>query len=143
LKTSLLHLLSRVRSAAFRYLEKHLEEAGLSEISVAHGDVLFVVARAKALEVQEIAAALGKDKSTVSSIVSQLEAHGYLARARDPGDARRAIIRLTPLARRITPRMLAISRGFNARLLAGISRQERKFLEELLRRMDTNLAELE
>ncbi|MEQ9366657.1 MAG: MarR family transcriptional regulator, partial [Leptospirales bacterium] len=138
-EANLLYLISQVRMQAFRYLEAELQKAGLADLPVSFGDVLFVVARTQPIEMQEIGLALRKDKSTMTNVVKELEKRGYVKRSRDPEDRRRVRVELTPRASGALPTFRRISRRFNRRLTRGFAPEEREVLRAALERMSVNM----
>ena len=125
---------------AFRYLEAELQKAGLADLPVSAGDVLFVVARQKVLEMGELSQALRKDPSTIANVVKDLERRGYVRRERDPEDRRRVRVSLSPKARKAVPVFYRISRRFNQRFLRGVAAEQRQELVQLLDRLMDNLS---
>lgn len=140
-EANLLYLISQVRMQAFRYLEAELQKAGLPDLPVSFGDVLFVVARHQPIEMQEIGLALRKDKSTMTNVVNQLEKRGYVIRTRHPEDRRRVRVELTAQATEALPAFLKISRRFNRRLMRGFQPAEREVLQQSLERLLGNMAD--
>lgn len=135
-----LFLLSQVRMLAFRYLESELQAAGLADLPVSYGDVLFAAARTQPIEILEIARQVRKDKSTVSAVLKDLTRRGYVTRSRDPEDRRRVLVQLTARARAALPTFLKISRKLNRRLFRGFSPAEQAELRSYLERLTVNLS---
>jgi DNA-binding MarR family transcriptional regulator len=77
------------------YLSFHRRDAPRSELTGASRAVLQHLALTGPLTVGEAAQHLGRAQSVVSEIITQLEAHGLLARERDPHDRRRTLVWLT------------------------------------------------
>lgn len=82
------------------------------------------------------------DKVTVSRAVAYLVKKGYLLRKRDKTDRRRSILRLSKEGRRAYERIIPIGRDFEARLLEVLTREEKRQLDGLLRRLDARAAQL-
>ena len=72
----------------------------LAEVSGAQTELIRLVRRTPNLAVAEAAAELGLAPNTVSTLVSQLVAHGVLQRTRDSADRRVARLELTTSATR-------------------------------------------
>jgi DNA-binding MarR family transcriptional regulator len=137
-KTHFLFLITRIKQRSLAFLEAELARAGLEEISPAHGDILYVLHRNGPVSLKEIARHTRKDKSTVTGVVQRLEERGYLARERDPEDARVTRVKLTEKAAALAPRLFAVSNRLKARLFRGFSANERETLLRLLAKMERN-----
>ena len=70
---NVLYLIGKIRAAAFRHLEEAMRARGIPDISPAHGDVLFIIARREPVEMGEIGRLTGRGKSTVTGIINYLE----------------------------------------------------------------------
>ena len=70
-------------------------------------EFLQVISRTPACRVQDIAAELSITVGGTSKIVDRIEASGYCARSANPGDRRSSIIRLTPVGKRLLPKLTA------------------------------------
>ena len=83
--------------AAYRqaYLRFHRRDGKRSELTGASRAVLTHLSLSGPLTVGDLAGHLDRAQSVVSDIVSGLEAKGFLAREKDPGDRRRTLVWLT------------------------------------------------
>ena len=70
-------------------------------------EFLQVISRTPACRVQDIAAELSNTVGGTSKIVDRIEASRYCARRANPGDRRSSIIRLTPVGKRLLPKLTA------------------------------------
>lgn len=100
-------------------------------ISEAHA--LAELARGEMLSQNELGARLRLEKSTVSRLVSQLAARGWLERERDPGDGRAVCLRLTKRGADVAGEIAQARRGKFAVVLERIPADER---DEVLRALD-------
>lgn len=95
-------------------------------IAVSQAHALAELAAAGPLAQWELAAGLGLSKSTVSRLVGQLEALGWVERARDSGrDARVVHLRLTPEGQRMSAQVARARHERMARLLARLPEPDR------------------
>jgi DNA-binding MarR family transcriptional regulator len=83
------------------------------------------------------------DKVTVSRAVARLVESGRLARRIDEADRRSALLRLTAKGRATYGKIVPLARGYESRLLAGLSDRDRALLDRLLQRMGEGLDGLE
>jgi MarR family transcriptional regulator, transcriptional regulator for hemolysin len=83
---------------------------------------------------QELAAALGIDRSTMVSLVDRLEAAGLARRLPSATDRRAREIVITPKGRRVLQRARDLAARVEDEVLAGLAADERRQLVALLRR---------
>jgi DNA-binding MarR family transcriptional regulator len=101
-------------------------------VAVAEAHALMDLAAFGPLRQGELAARLQLEKSTVSRLVRQMEAHGWIQRNSDHHDGRAVLIRLTRSGRD-TARDLARARQEKfARILAAIPEDKRSMVMEAI-----------
>lgn len=83
------------------------------------------------------------DKVMVSRAVARMEESGHLARQIDESDRRSNLLRLTRKGRATYARIVPLARGYEARLLSGLTARDRALLDRLLHRMGAGLDGLE
>ncbi|MFI2436700.1 MarR family winged helix-turn-helix transcriptional regulator [Streptomyces sp. NPDC018693] len=94
-------------------------------ISVSEAHALSELAQEEELRQVELARRLRLQKSTVSRLVGQLSARGWLERAPAPGDGRGVVLRLTPSGRQAARGLAEARRERFSRLLDAIPAHER------------------
>jgi DNA-binding MarR family transcriptional regulator len=95
------------------------------------------------LTLREIAQRLRMDEPTASRIIAGL-VRGRLVRAgRDPRDARRRPLQLTPEGRALADRLTPIAADVRKAVEAGFTAQEKALLRGLLTRVMSNMDRLE
>lgn len=97
LSAGLLTVIGPLRRALRRVGRRGLPE---DPLPTSQAELLRVVRLQPGIGVGEAAQQLGVAANTVSTLVNQLVAAGFLARGRDPADGRAARLELTALARR-------------------------------------------
>jgi MarR family transcriptional regulator for hemolysin len=90
-------------------------------------------AREKAIQ-QELGSALGIDRSTMVSLIDQLEDAGLATRRPSATDRRAREIAITPKGRRLLQRARRLILQAEDEVLSGLTAAERQELEALLRR---------
>ena len=90
-------------------------------------------ARAGAIQ-QELGSALGIDRSTMVSLIDQLESAGLATRRPSATDRRAREIAITTKGRRLLQRARALINQVEDEVLAGLTPEERRDLLTLLRR---------
>jgi DNA-binding MarR family transcriptional regulator len=74
----------------------------------------------------------GIDPSDVVAALNELTTRGFVSRTRDPGDARRNVVTLTPAGRAELRRLDKVVAAVQARFLAPLSDTERRQLVRIL-----------
>lgn len=123
-----IHSLSQTLAAANAFLVSQLEEAGLKGLVPSHGDVLghlFAASETgKHPTMQEIAASIGRDPSTVTALVKKLSDEGYVETRKCPEDLRRTEVHLTKLGASLKGDFERISESLVATQMKGIKPQD-------------------
>jgi MarR family transcriptional regulator, transcriptional regulator for hemolysin len=83
---------------------------------------------------QELGSALGIDRSTMVSLIDELESAGLARRRRSATDRRAREIAITPKGRRLLQRAREVILQVEDEVLAGLTAEERQELLALLRR---------
>jgi MarR family transcriptional regulator for hemolysin len=83
---------------------------------------------------QELGSALGIDRSTMVSLIDQLESAGLARRRPSATDRRAREIAITPKGRRLLQQARGLASQVEDEILAGLSADERRDLLTLLRR---------
>jgi DNA-binding MarR family transcriptional regulator len=126
-----LSVLSNRLSAAIA--ESYSRRYGLS---IPEWRVIAVLALEPGVSAAEVADRTAMDKVAVSRAVQRLLATGRARRETAAGDRRRSVLELTPEGRRIYRRITPALRKYESDLLAGLSAQEQRQLDALLRRLE-------
>ncbi|OYW52895.1 MAG: hypothetical protein B7Y80_19285 [Hyphomicrobium sp. 32-62-53] len=84
---------------------------------------------------KQIVAVTGIDRSTVSDIAARLVKRGWLSRRRDPTDARRYGVKLTPAGKQILNEVLPVAKNVDCHVLAALTAKEQEQLIALLQKI--------
>jgi DNA-binding MarR family transcriptional regulator len=106
-----------------------------SDCPIGSLSVLGVLARNADARVGQVAEILHIDISVASRHLSQLEAHGYVARSPDPADRRAQLIHVTAAGQRQLDEVWASMGDFFGAAIAGWSDTEIAYLTEQLQRL--------
>ena len=134
-RKNLLYSLSAIRQSAFTFLEAAMTDAGITDLSPAHGDILYVIHKLEEAYVKEIVARSHRDKSTVSNIINQLVKKGFVEKRGAPDDGRRVRVRLSEKARIHMESMALISKRLEKKLFSNMSEEEQAILFLLLEKV--------
>jgi len=113
-------------------------EAGFPAVSAS--EALIELLSARGIAQGQLAALLGLEKSTVSRLAAGLERKGWLRRGRDGENQRYVRLYLTPEGRTIAAQVWQAWQSRQARILAGLSAEERAGLAAGLRGLVRGLA---
>jgi DNA-binding MarR family transcriptional regulator len=82
-----------------------------------------------------LAERMGMTKGAISKLADRLLEKNLVERAANPRDGRAQLLALTPLGRRLVPKLAEIADANDAAFFGGLSAGERKRLNELLRKI--------
>jgi DNA-binding MarR family transcriptional regulator len=86
---------------------------------------------------------LATDGATITRLVKQFESEGVLSRRLDPQDNRYTLVSLTVSGQQIVAGLRAAHSLFQARLLAGIPKEEQEMVLRVLERLHDNIRALQ
>ncbi|MFP5222717.1 MAG: MarR family winged helix-turn-helix transcriptional regulator [Acidobacteriota bacterium] len=120
-------------------LNRLFAEAGL-DLTAEQWGALAMLWNRDGLTQQDLASALGLEKSSLSRLVDGLERRGYARRVPGTEDARQKQVRLTTKADSIRDRATAIVQGNLEEARRGIREAELELCRDVLRRVLANLS---
>jgi DNA-binding MarR family transcriptional regulator len=119
---------------------EHTAETAFPAVSASEARALIELLAARGIAQGQLAALLGLEKSTVSRLAAGLERKGWLRRGRDEENQRFMRLYLTPEGRVIAAQVWQAWQSRQARILAGLSAEERAGLAAGLRGLVRGLA---
>jgi DNA-binding MarR family transcriptional regulator len=119
---------------------EHTAEAAFPAVSASEARALIELLAARGIAQGQLAGLLGLEKSTVSRLAAGLERKGWLRRGRDEENQRFVRLYLTPEGRVIAAQVWQAWQSRQARILAGLSAEERAGLAAGLRGLVRGLA---
>ncbi|WP_088226776.1 MarR family transcriptional regulator [Desulfosporosinus sp. FKB] len=132
-------LISKIREKANRFIVLAMTKYGIEGIVTSHGDIINALFNNPRLTMAEIAGKIGRDKSTVTTLVDKLVRFGYVAKERDTEDTRVVYVTLTPKGSELKPIFNTISREVLNALYFDISENEKEELIRILNKIYKNL----
>jgi DNA-binding MarR family transcriptional regulator len=125
---------------AHRAFQRLLEKR-ISPFGVTRGQWYFlrVLWTEDGLSQRELSARVGMMEPTTVIALRSMEKAGLIRRVRSKDDRRRTHVWLTPKAKRMRSRLLAIARGINDDSEQGIDQREIEVMRRVLARMTANL----
>ncbi len=137
---TLVPTVAAIRRRANEYIVRRLEDMGLKGLAPSHASILGRLFTSGDMAMAQLAAAIRRDKSTVTTLVRKLESLGYVARRKAEADARKSLVSLTSKGRALRPGYERIIRELEDMAYQGFSPEERSSLLDLLTRVRENLA---
>lgn len=137
-KNNTFALIAQARGAANDYLTRELNRHGLEGLVPTHGSILAALTMQGEMSMTALAQLIRRRKSTVTALVSKLEALGYVERFASSEDSRVTMVRLTPKGKALQNPFAVISEGLLATGLRGFSDEELQTLQELIIRIIHN-----
>jgi DNA-binding MarR family transcriptional regulator len=101
-------------------------------VAVAEAHALMDLAAFGPMRQGELAARLQLEKSTVSRLVRQMEAHGWMQRESDRDDGRAMLVRLTKRGRQTATQLARARREKFARIVSAIPEDKRSMVVEAI-----------
>jgi DNA-binding MarR family transcriptional regulator len=139
-KTELIiHLIGKIRDKANQFLNTELSNHGIKGIAPSHGDIMGALFLHGELPMNKIAVMIGRDKSTVTTLVNKLIQLGYVERKTDPDDSRVNLISLTDTGRVMENDFWDISQALRKKAYQGLSPAEKETLMQLLTKINENM----
>ena len=89
---------------------------------------------------RELAEAVGIREATLTHHLNAMDAQGLVTRRRDPANRRVHLVELTEAGEAVFARLRDAALAFNERLCRGFTEGDLASLEELLRRLEHNVA---
>lgn len=138
----IVYFISRTKSHMIQFIQNKLTTNHLDDLIPTHGNILTALYESsRPLTMKEIAKKIGKDKSTVTSLVNKLVALGYITKVTSTEDKRITYIHLTEKAYGIKPTFDAISSDVKATAYKNFTEEEKAELLRLLHKLSTNFSE--
>ncbi len=135
----IVYFISRAKANMIKFIENKLKENKLDDLIPTHGNILTALFESdKNLTMKEIAKKIGKDKSTVTSLVNKLITLGYIEKEKCTKDKRVTYIGLTQKSRDIEGSFNFISSQVKETAYSNFTEDEKKEFLRLLRKLSSN-----
>lgn len=130
------YLINRLTFRMNRLLNRDLRTYGLT---ISHWRVLAVLASARSVTINDLAAYAMIEQSTLSRLVMRMEADGLVGRERGEPDGRVVTVSMTARGRETYEQVRALSIAHARRVTMGFSEPEQAGLKQAIRQMIENL----
>lgn len=134
----IMQAIARIRDKANQFLLAELAGHGIKDLSPSHGDIMGALYLHGELSMKQIAGMIGRDKSTVTSLVNRLIRSGYVIKHTDPGDSRVSLVSLTDKGRVLEEDFWDISQALRQKAYKGLTNEEKETLMTLLAKISGN-----
>lgn len=131
-------LMGRISEKSNRYLMQEMGKIGLDGLAPSHGDVIANLFKCQEISMSQLSSAIFRDPSTVTALVNKLKQRGFVQTRKDEEDSRVTIVSLTDSGKALEPRFRAISRELYDIEYQGVTDEERKALQGLLAKINSN-----
>lgn len=135
----IIYFISRTKANMIKFIENRLKENKLDDLIPTHGNILTALYESdKKLTMKEISTKIGKDKSTVTSLVNKLIDLGYVEKEKCTKDKRVTYIGLTQKAHYIEDRFNYISSQVKQTAYNNFTEEEKAEFLRLLKKLSSN-----
>lgn len=135
----IVYFISRTKDNMIKFIDKNLKNNNLNDLIPTHGNILTALYESDGnLTMKEISRKIGKDKSTVTSLVNKLIDLGYVKKDKCSIDKRVTYISLTEKALSIKDRFDFISYQVKETAYKNFTDKEKEEFLRLLKKMSKN-----
>lgn len=137
----IVYFISKTKEKMIKFIEQKLKENNLNDIVPSHGNILTALYENNGkLTMKEIANKIGKDKSTVTSLVEKLINLGYIEKEKCTQDKRVTHVTLTAKGREIEPIFNLISSEVKYTAYKDFTEEEKEIFLRLLKKLNKNFS---
>lgn len=135
----IIYFISRTKDNMIKFIDKNLKLNNLNDLIPTHGNILTALYESNGqLTMKEISKKIGKDKSTVTSLVNKLIILGYVKKDKCLIDKRVTYISLTEKSLTIKDRFDLISSQVKETAYKDFTKEEKEEFLRLLKKMSKN-----
>lgn len=135
----IVYFISKTKKKMLRFIENRLKDHELYNLVPSYGNILTVLYdHGGKMTMKHIADLLGKEKSTITSLVNKLEALGYVEKIKSKEDRRTTFVCLTQMGKDIEEKFEIISKDLQERAYSNFTQAEKEELLRLLKKLNQN-----
>ncbi|MCK8058496.1 MULTISPECIES: MarR family winged helix-turn-helix transcriptional regulator [unclassified Fusibacter] len=135
----IVYFVSKIKKKMTSFIEKKLEENAIYDLVPSYGNILTVLYDHDGkLSMKEIGELLGKEKSTITTLVSKLENQGYVRKVKSDTDKRVTFVELTEKSHQIESKFNQISTEVQDTAYKNFTHEEKSELLRLLKKLNCN-----
>lgn len=137
LENSLFSYISRIRIKSCYFIENEAKKRGIT-LSYSYMRIIIILYFNKKLSMKELTKKLGRDKSTVTSLINKLEAEGYIEKTLSDSDKRMTYIELKEKSQEIVDTIFEISEIFYEKVVEMIGEEDTETLYKINKKLLDN-----
>lgn len=135
----IVYFISKTKKKMVKFIENQLQEKGLNDLVPSYGNILTVLYdHDGALTMKQIGKLLGKEKSTITALISKLEKLGYVEKVKSKDDRRNTYVCLTKKGKAIEKTFDQISSQVQQTAYKNFTNDEKAELLRLLKKLNQN-----
>ncbi len=135
------HQLSHARRLINLFLLCEMEKAGLYGFVPSYGDLISQLCHQSPMTMTDLAEAIHRDRSTVTTLVKKLVQQGFVILQENPQDSRSRLVMLTEKGKGLHAEFRVISEELMTTIYKGINNQDREqfrsTLEQVIQNFET------
>jgi len=135
-----LYLIGKVRVLINQFIISELKKKGINGIVPSHGNIILSLLKNKSLTMSELADKIGKDPSTITTLVKKLNDFGYTQMIKDEEDKRVNRVSLTSKGKELEEAFIIISEEIHNKQYNNISDDEKEVFRQVLNKMIDNFS---
>lgn len=135
-----LYLIGKVRAMINQFIISELKKKGINGIVPSHGNIILSLLRNKSLTMSELADEIGKDPSTITTLVKKLNDFGYTQMIKDEKDKRVNRVLLTSKGKELEEAFVIISEEIHNKQYNNISNSDKEIFRQVLIKMISNFS---
>ena len=132
------HLISKARRNINQFLEDEMHKVDLPGLVPSHGDIIAVLLRIQRMTMSDLADAIQRDRSTVTTLVRKLEKMGYVTMEENPDDTRSHLVSLTEKGQNLKETFCPISESLSLTIWNDIGDADRLQFRSTLQKIIKN-----
>ncbi|WP_028828428.1 MarR family winged helix-turn-helix transcriptional regulator [Proteocatella sphenisci] len=139
----IVYFISRTKQKMIQFIEQKLEENGVYDLITSHGNILTALYENNGkLTMSQIAKKIGKDKSTVTPLITKLFQLGYIDKLKNDDDKRITYITITDKGRQLESTFNSITSQVHETAYKNFTPEEKQIFLELLKKLNMNFTKL-
>ena len=137
LENSLFSYISRIRIKSCYLIEKEAKKKGIT-LSYSYMRIIIILHFNKKLSMKELTEKLGRDKSTVTTLVNKLESEGYIKKTISNSDKRIIYIELKDKSQEILNTIFEVSEKLHEKVVEIIGEEDTENLYRINKKLLEN-----
>jgi DNA-binding MarR family transcriptional regulator len=135
----IVYFISKTKKKMNKFIETKLKESGIDDLVPSYGNIMTVLYDHNgSLSMKDIGNLLGKEKSTITTLVNKLEKLGYIKKVKSTEDRRSTYVQLTEKGKLVEHNFGDISKSVHDTAYRNFTKEEKIELLRLLKKLNQN-----